>query len=884
MFKRPCRLAALCLVLLLPFSCSRDSEIEKDEPPQPNTDLAEGSVYVPNTINVRFSEEMAEEIERDLADQGVVTRSTSPGVAELFSSLGIDSMTRLFPYAGEFEPRTRAEGLHRWYKIKYKVTASPTRAVASFENIPGVEIAEPVSVGKIASYFNDPLAKNQWHYTNDGTLTKNHKAGADVNVLPVWKNYTTGSRNVIVSVVDGGIDPQHEDLADAYVGGRNFVTGGQVTGVEHGTHVAGVIGAVNNNGKGISGLAGGDAAKGVKGVGLLSCQVFYTNSLTGKTQSGDFSTAIKWGADNGAVISQNSWGYSYDSNGDGKLTGSELTTALNAKISAADRAAVDYFIKYAGCDNNGNQLPNSPMKGGVVIFAAGNDGIENGAPANYEPIIAVGSIAPDYSRAYYSNYGDWVDIAAPGGDANYSDGQVYSTLPGNKYGWMQGTSMACPHVSGVAALIVSNCGGQGFTNEMLKERLIKGARSNVLSANAKIGPLVDALGAITYGGSTPPEVVTDYESSVSANVITLTWKVTRDQDDKKAYGYLLLASKDRQLYNDIRFNNLPQGIKSVSVETGEAAVGTTISGSLTDLDFSDTYYVGIVGFDYNRNYSAISEIRTINTQKNNPPVVSTEYSGDIKVPAHSVVTIPFTIEDPDGHAVTVTYQNATEADKLVKNPVTGIYELTITGNMAEPGKYSSHIIAKDSWDQTDFKVDFEILENHPPVVIKEMDDIIVNAPGEKFTIDMKDYVEDPDGESLKYTVNIANVSVLHINPKGDVLNGTALAYGMTDVTIRALDAKEKYCELKFKVAVPDPDKPVSVYPNPVKDNLYVGTGSLASTTISVYSQTGRKVFESTSDVSIVAPAQIDMSGQAPGKYVVKVKIGSEEYQKTIVKI
>ena len=113
MFKRPCRLAALCLVLLLPFSCSRDSEIEKDEPPQPNTDLAEGSVYVPNTINVRFSEEMAEEIERDLADQGVVTRSASPGVAELFSSLGIESMTRLFPYAGEFEPRTRAEGLHR---------------------------------------------------------------------------------------------------------------------------------------------------------------------------------------------------------------------------------------------------------------------------------------------------------------------------------------------------------------------------------------------------------------------------------------------------------------------------------------------------------------------------------------------------------------------------------------------------------------------------------------------------------------------------------------------------------------------------------------------------------------------------------------------------
>ena len=883
MMKRPCLLASICLIIMLPFSCSRDSKTEPIEPTQPNPCLDNGSVYEPNTINVRFSEELADEIELDLAEQGVVTRSTSPGVSELFRDLKIELMARLFPYAGEFEPRTRAEGLHRWYKIKYKVTASPTRAAASFETIPGIEIAEPVSVVKVASYFNDPLAKWQWHYVNDGSLSNNHKVGADVNVLSVWKNYTTGNPNVIVSVVDGGIDSKHEDLADAYVGGRNFVSGGKVTGEDHGTHVAGVIGAVNNNGIGISGLAGGDALNGVKGVGLLSCQVFETDKSTGKDKSGDFPTAIKWGADNGAVISQNSWGYSYDSDGDGKITGDELTTALNAKISAADKAAVDYFIKYAGCDNNGDQLPNSPMKGGVVIFAAGNDGIANGAPANYDPIIAVGSIGPDYSRAYYSNYGDWVDIAAPGGDANYSNGQVYSTLPNNKYGWMQGTSMACPHVSGVAALIVSHCGGQGFTNEMLKERLLKGARGNVLSSNAKIGPLVDALGAITYGGNIPPEVVEDYESSVKANVITLTWKVTRDSDDKKAYGYLLLAAKDKNLYNNLKYNNLPKEMKSVSVETGEAAVGTTISASLNDLDFNETYYVGIVGFDYNRNYSAISELKIIKTLKNNPPVVNPEYSGAIKVPAHSVVTIPFTIVDPDGHTVTINYQSATDADNLVKNPITGTYDLTITGNMAEPGKYSSHIIAKDTWDQTDYKVDFEILENHPPVMIKPIENIIVNSPGEKFTINMADYVEDPDGESLKYNVKISNVSVLHLNPKGDIMNGTALAYGMTDVTIKALDSREKYCELSFKVAVPDPDKPVSVYPNPVKDMLYVSTGSLASTLITIYSETGKKVFETTSDVSMVSPANIDMSRQAPGKYLVKVKIGSNEYKKTIVK-
>ncbi len=71
------------------------------------------------------------------------------------------------------------------------------------------------------------------------------------------------------------------------------------------------------------------------------------------------------------MISQNSWGYDYDSNNDGKLTGSEYEAAMAATISSAHKAAVDYFIKYAGCDNDGNQLPDSPMKGGVVIFAAG---------------------------------------------------------------------------------------------------------------------------------------------------------------------------------------------------------------------------------------------------------------------------------------------------------------------------------------------------------------------------------------------------------------------------------------------------------------------------------------------------------------------------------
>jgi hypothetical protein len=118
------------------------------------------------------------------------------------------------------------------------------------------------------------------------------------------------------------------------------------------------------------------------------------------------------------------------------------------KTPESDKAAIDYFVKYAGFDENGNQT--GPMAGGLVVFAAGNDAVNVGYPSDYENCMAVSAIAGDYTEAYYTNYGDWVDIAAPGGD-EFKNHLVISTVPDNKYAGFQGTSMACPHVSGVAA-------------------------------------------------------------------------------------------------------------------------------------------------------------------------------------------------------------------------------------------------------------------------------------------------------------------------------------------------------------------------------------------------------------------------------------------------
>ena len=261
----------------------------------------------------------------------------------------------------------------------------------------------------------------------------------------------------------------------------------------HGTHVAGTIAAVNNNGKGVCGIAGGDFSAGIPGVRIQSCAIY-----SGQKSANDKQTAaaIKWGADHGAVISQNSWGYAADGFLDGEPDNNDVPDL---------KAAVDYFIKYAGCDNDGNQLPDSPMKGGVVFFAAGNENLDHDLVSTYEPIVSVGAYNHNLVKASYSNYGSWVDVAAPGGEGTTDQNSIWSTVPVDPsisttgYGgedWA-GTSMACPHASGVAALIVSYFGGPDFTAARCKDILLGGLET--FGGNRPLGKKLDALAAFEYG-------------------------------------------------------------------------------------------------------------------------------------------------------------------------------------------------------------------------------------------------------------------------------------------------------------------------------------------------------------------------------------------------
>lgn len=862
-------LAAFLLTATL-LSCTREETLTvQTQSPDLVTVQQPCGEFVVGEAHVYLTEELTAMMESAAQSGSLVTKSQDMNLA--LEELGITQMYRLFPHAGEFEERTRREGLHRWYVVKYSEDIAMTKAQVSLEHVDGIEFFEPVRYVKLND-FND-LKSELW-----GLYNRSYP-GIDINVRRVWDEYTTGDPDVIVAVVDEGVDLHHEDLEDNCLESGHYNAVNQnsyIVASDHGTHVAGTIAAVSNNGKGIAGIAGGDKANGKPGVKILSCQMFLIQSDGTTISTGTSSSvSIKHGADNGAVISQNSWGYNPDSNGDGKINAEELEKAMNTTISRSDKAAVDYFIKYAGCDNYGNQLPSSPMKGGVVFFAAGNSAIAMGAPAEYSEVIAVGAISNDGKRASFSNYGDWVDICAPGTS-------ILSCVPGNDYISMGGTSMACPHVSGVAALLVSHFGGQGFTNEMLKEKILNSANKSIVSPGYQIGGLLDAYGAFAYGNDKAPAAVSDLEVSGRGNNIDFECTVTSDEDGKAAYGFLAVYGEDRAKVQAATPSKL-DGVSSTAF-VSEAAAGEKMVFAIRELEFEKQYYVKVYAYSYGRNYSSATEVFPVTTTENHAPEIILHYEGDIALMSSETLTIPFEIIEPDGHDYFLEYDKGSNAESIMPH-TDGMMRLILKGSDAEIGTYQLKLVAVDSYGMAGtLLVTYVIKENSAPEKIKDIDNILLTAKGKEFVIDMTEYVMDPDREQLKYDVTTSNSTIVHLNAKGDKITGTALGYGVVDAKIVAKDARGESVSFDFKVQVKDSSKPLSVYPNPVTDYVNIGTLDMAETNIRIYSSTGKLVHEETSQVSGMEPARIDMRECAPGTYSLQVTFGGKEYKQNIVKL
>ena len=728
------------------------------------------SNFVEGVVRVKLQREIADRMiaaKLPLSVKGTNKKYVQTGVTPLDrvnQKVKAVSMTRVFPYAGKNETKHKAFGLDLWYDVHYEASGMKlAQARNLFRSAEGVSYAQriplykpiggerflevsPAAVAKAAKAastmpFNDPLLNDQWHYNNDGHIAGT-KVGADANVFKAWETGVTGSKDVLVAIIDGGFQVDHPDLkdnvwintaelngkpgvdddGDGYVDdiyGYNFViNSSDINAHSHGTHVAGTVGATNNNGIGVCGVAGGSDGKG--GVKMMVCQVF--DSRASSSAVADFGAALVYAADRGASIAQCSWGASVAGDEDKSVT-----------------EAVDYFTKNGGGEK---------MNGGLCIFAAGNNGEEGDYyPGCLDKVVAVGSMAPDGSVAYYSNRGKWVDVTAPGGlEDNGQQYGVLSTLPNSTYGYNEGTSMACPHVSGIAALILSKYGNKQFSNETLRT-LLTTSVNDLYTQNPEYEGLmgsgyIDAYKALQGKEGSVPEAVADFTVTASHDNALIEWTIPETEEKSIDHHVIYYSTEAFSATDDLN------KLSSATVDTKFKYSGDKMSYEVEGLKASTKYYFAIVAYNRWGKASAVSPIKEATTNAG-PKVQVDQKNLSMTVDATKASTAEASFNVKNAGEGVLKYQlttattratMSTSARNLKPNPGQVLpFSGTVSPTLAKRNAVASSDYKVENWPDT------LTYSNYVYSYIGETDTKLPNALAQYFYVDKATY---PNGFNL----------------------------------------------------------------------------------------------------------------------------------------
>lgn len=717
--------------------------------------------------------------------------------------------------------------------------------------------------------FTDPYLKYQWHYMTTRDVYNYFKPGVDINLFPAWQ-VTTGDPKVVVAIIDSGVDFTHPDLQkSAWEGkdeegrpihGRNFynqsigLTGEALNEIipgNHGTHVGGTVAARNNNSVGVCGVAGGSGSDDT-GVRLMSCEIYGEDGKAQTANTQSIARAFEFAAEHGALIANCSWGYEFDRQ---KYFNNEIFQERFKNAFDLLKTGIDYFTKTAGCDASGNKKPDSYMKGGLVFFASGNDGQKDieMIPASYDKVVAVGAFSSyDGKATDYMDKGPWVDILAPGGttEERMVPKGILSTVPkafvnqstgnypnidfvlpeSNDYAYAQGTSMATPHVTGIAALVISKFGknNPNFTNEDLRKRILSAVKAKspyvygiTEDLKGKLGAgFIDAAMALADPETKAPEkpVITavNYDNDPLKGYYngTIKWQVTADEDaiseEKKAYAY------DIELFEK---GKMTTPVQKATVYSYENAVGTELSYDFADLKTNMDYEVHMTARDRFDNKSDIG-ICNFKTRFNHEPKITKEIPAKLILPdTQPFYHVLLPVVDEDNH--TWTYKNTVlpsgvelkrqgnGLDLLIKVGARGTFNFDITLTDELGGSSVQHI-------------NYEVVSHSGPVVTAPLADVSLFEHGEAVTIDLSHVYEIPAGSSISFAAKSNENDIVKADIDGTKLKLTPGKSGMATITLTANDGISKsMTTFQVRVSKKGGGEAYAVYPVPAHSYIKV---------------------------------------------------------------